>query len=132
MGLSKITMFLVQHRGQRLVINPGGGGVEDNESHFRQADGQSFDVSATKRLTGLVGVLAKTPCYFHGWMADGPTHTMLVSPCRDSFSWIVGAPTVPGGPKTAACPTAAPGYLRADTCARQIPGVMVNFTYQVD
>lgn len=35
MGVSKTTArFLVQNTEQRWVINPGGGGMEDNESYF--------------------------------------------------------------------------------------------------
>ena len=50
MGVSNIIpRFVVQTTGQRFLLNPGGKGEEDNESYFRQADGQSFDISATKR-----------------------------------------------------------------------------------
>lgn len=51
MGASKTaTRFLEQNSEQRWVISPGGGGMEDNESPFRQADEQSFHASVTQRV----------------------------------------------------------------------------------
>lgn len=133
MGLSKITRFLLQNREQRLVINSGGGGVEDHENHFRQADGQNFDVSTTK--TGPQGWDGSWPRFLAismaGWLM-GPPVPCSSAPAEDSFCWVVGAPTAPGGPETAACPTAAPENPQADTCTHQIPSVMVTFTYQLD
>lgn len=36
--------LLVQTMGQKLLLNPGSEQVKDKKCHFRQADGQSFDI----------------------------------------------------------------------------------------
>lgn len=104
MGVSKTTTrFLVQNMEQRWVINPGGGGVEDNESHFGQADEQSFDASVTKR--GPQGWYGSWPRLLAISMAAWPMGPP--QPCSSATAEdcrIPGAPRALGGPKTAACP----------------------------
>lgn len=133
-GVSKTTSrLLVQNMGQRLVISPGDGGVEDNESHFRQADGQSFGVSLTKRGSqGWYGSwLRLFAISMAGWPVGPPKPCSSVT-AEDSLCHIPGVPEAPGCPQAAACPAAAPGYPWTDTWAHQIPGVVVNFMHQFD
>lgn len=123
MGVSKTTTrFLVQNTEQRWVINPGGGGMEDNESYFGQADEQRFDVSVTKRgPQGWYGSWTRLLAISMAAWPTGPPQLCSSTTAEDSLCCIPGAPRAPEGPKTAACLPAAPGYPQTDTGAHQIP-----------
>lgn len=96
--------------GTKMGDKPRGGGVEDNESHFGQADEQSFDASVTKR--GPQGWYGSWPRLLAISMAAWPMGPP--QPCSSAEDCsIPGAPRALGGPKTAACP-----LLHQDTHGR--------------
>lgn len=121
MGVSKITSrFLVQTTGQRLLLTPGAGVVEDNDSHFRQADGQALTFRPPREAHRAAVGVGQDFLLSPRLDADGPTQAMLSATTDNSLCGITGRPKAPQGRKPDACPHTAPGHpLMSEVTRRQ-------------